>query len=125
MANTQRLDPTLLTACERDEKAELDQLSLAEMPVQPLPQRVVCDAGVPDDGARVGERRLLAFAEAIRVLEVQELLVLLLSDRLLSRPDRSLDASILAFDGFGHVDAAELLEGVVADSVPEGELPRL
>jgi len=98
MADAQCLDPTLLAARERDEKAELDQLSLVEMPVQALPQRVVCDAGVPDDGARVSERRLLSFAESVRVLKVQELLVLLFGDRLLSRPDRSLYASILALD---------------------------
>ena len=98
MADPQCLDPTLLTARERDKKAELDKLSLAEMLVQPLPQGVVCDAGVPDDGARVNERRLLSFAESVRVLKVQELLVLLFGDRLLSRPDRSLYASILALD---------------------------
>ena len=108
VADTQGLDPALLAAGEGDEKAELDQLILGEEPVQPLPEGVVGDPSVPNDGARVGERRLLAFSEAVRVLEVQELLVLLFSDALLSRPDRSLDASILALDGFGYVHTAEL-----------------
>ena len=125
MPDAQRLDPALLAAGEGDEKAELDELSLAEMRMQLLPKHVVGDPGVPDDGARVGERDLLAFCEAIRVLEIQELFVLLLGDRLLSRPDRSLDASILALDGFGHVDAAELFEGVVANPVAERQLPGL
>ena len=123
--DAQRLDPALLAARQRDEEPKLHQLRLAEVPVQPLPERVVGDSSVPDDGARVGERRFLAFGETIRVLEVQELFVLLFGDGLLSRPDRSLYASILAFDGFGHVDAAKLLEGVIADAVAEGELPRL
>jgi hypothetical protein len=98
VADAQRLDPALLAAGEGDEKAELDELSLAEVLVQLLPESVVGDPGVPDDRARVGERGLLAFGEAIRVLEMQELFVLLLGDGLLSRPDRSLDASILALD---------------------------
>jgi hypothetical protein len=98
VADAQRLDPALLAAGEGDEKAELDQLSLAEVLVQLLPESIVGDAGVPDNRARVRERGLLALGEAIRVLEMQELLVLLLGDGLLSRPDRSLDASILALD---------------------------
>jgi hypothetical protein len=98
VAYAQRLDPALLAAREGDEKAQLDELSLGEVLVQLLPERVVGDPGVPDDGARVGERDLLSFGEAIRLLEMQELLVLLLGDGLLSRPDRSLDASILALD---------------------------
>jgi hypothetical protein len=125
VADAKRLDPPLLAAGEGDEKAELDELSLAEMRVQLPPERVVGDPGVPDDGARVGQRDLLAFGEAIRVLEIQELFVLLFGNGLLSRPDRSLDASILALDGLGHVDAAELFEGVVANPVSERELPGL
>lgn len=125
VADIQGLDPALLAAGKGDEKAELDQLRLAEESVQLLPERVVGDPGVPNDGAGVGERRFLAFAEAVRVLEVQELLVLLFGDALLSRPDRSLDASILALDGFGDINATELFQGVVADTVAECELPGL
>jgi hypothetical protein len=71
VADAQRLDPALLAAGEGDEKAELDELSLAEIRVQLLPERVVGYAGVPDDGAGIGERDLLAFGEAIGVLEIQ------------------------------------------------------
>jgi hypothetical protein len=71
VADAERLDPALLAARQGDEEAELDQLSLAEMPAQPLPQNVVGDPGVPDDGARVGERCLLPFGKAFRVLEMQ------------------------------------------------------
>jgi hypothetical protein len=125
VTDAERLDPALLAARESDEEAELDELGLAEMRVQPRPELVIGDARVPDDGARVGERGLLAFGEPIRVLEVQELLVLFLSDGWLSRPDRSLDASILTFDRFGHVDAAQLFDRVITHAVAEGQLPRL
>ena len=125
VSDAECLDPALLAAREGDEEAELHQLILAEMLVQPRPELVIGDTRVPDDRARVGERGFLALVEAIRVLEVQELFVLCFSNYLLSRPDRSLDASILAFDGFGHVDAAELFQGVVANSVAERKLPRL
>ncbi len=44
------------------------------------PEGVVGDRGVPDDGAGVGQRRLLALAELLGVLEVQQLGVLRLGD---------------------------------------------
>jgi hypothetical protein len=37
VADAKRLDPALLTAGERDEKAQLDELRLAEVQVQPAP----------------------------------------------------------------------------------------
>jgi hypothetical protein len=37
VADAKGLDPALLAAREGDEKAELDQLRLAEEPMQPLP----------------------------------------------------------------------------------------
>jgi hypothetical protein len=75
MADPERLDPALLSVRDRNEVAELDQLLLAEMQPKPLPQRVVSALGVPDDGARVEQRRLLALVEAIGALELQELVV--------------------------------------------------
>jgi hypothetical protein len=70
VADPQRLDPPLLPEGEPDEEPELDQLGIGEVLVQPRPERVVRDRRVPDDGARVGERGLLARAELVGVREV-------------------------------------------------------
>jgi hypothetical protein len=71
VSDAECLDPALLAARQGDEEAELDQLILAEMLVQPRPELVIGDIGVPDDGAGVRERGFLALGEAIRVLEIQ------------------------------------------------------
>jgi hypothetical protein len=63
--DAQRLDPPLLPEGERDEEPKLDQLRDGEVPVEPLPERVVGDLRVPDDGAGVGQRGLLAGAEVV------------------------------------------------------------
>ena len=65
MADAERLDPALLPQGEGDEEAELDELGLAEVTVERLPQRVISEIRVPDDGARPSERRLLAFVELL------------------------------------------------------------
>src|SRR5439155_16441222 len=71
------------------------------------------------------QRDLLALAELRRVGEVQEIVVLLLGEPFPSGLDGALHASVLALDRLRHVDAAELLDRVVAESLPERELPRL
>ena len=48
----QRPDEVLLAQLEADRAAELDELGLAEVAVQPLPELVVGPVRVPDD--RVG-----------------------------------------------------------------------
>ena len=71
MADPQRLDPALLTEGQRNEKAELNELGIREMPVQLFPQRVVRDIGVPDNRARVSKRRLLSLGKFVGTLKVK------------------------------------------------------
>src|SRR5579872_4146780 len=81
MLDVQQPQPALLAHGQGDEAAELDQFRLGEVLVQPLPQRVV---GVqpPRDRLRVGQRRLLAFGEPGRGLEVEQVVVLSLAQAL-------------------------------------------
>src|SRR6266540_2709324 len=51
MPDPERLDPPLLPERQRDEEPQLHQLRLAEVPVQPRPERIVGEVRVPDDGA--------------------------------------------------------------------------
>src|SRR5690349_12289393 len=113
MADAERLDPALLAQCQADEEPKLHQLGVGEMLVKTLPERVVGYCRVPDDGAGVGERRLLALTELIGCLEVQQLRVLRLRYASRSRPDRPLHPSILAFNGLRDVHATELFDAVV------------
>jgi hypothetical protein len=119
------LDPPLLPEGERDEEAQLDELRNREEPVELLPQRLVGDVGIPDDRARVGQRRLLARAELLGVRERQQLVVLLFGQAFPSALDGALDASVVARDRFRDVDPTELLHGVVEGTVPERQIPRL
>ena len=56
MPDPERLDPALLSQRERDEEPQLHELRHGEVPVELFPQRIVCDVGVPDDRAGVGQR---------------------------------------------------------------------
>ena len=73
VVDVEQAQPALLTEREADHASELDELRLAEVAVQALPQRI---AGVEVPGDRLGicERRLLAIVIAIRLLEVQQVL---------------------------------------------------
>ena len=75
MANPEGLDPALLTAGEGDEEAELHQLWFGEVVMKVGPELVVGDVGVPEDGAGVAEGGLLSIIEAIRILELKEVVV--------------------------------------------------
>ena len=123
--DAERLDPALLTERERDEEPELDELGHGEMLVEPLPERVVGDLRIPNDGARVGERGLLAGAELVGVGEGQQLVVLRFGQSFPSPLDGALDASVVTIDGFRDVDAAELLDGVVEDAMAKRRVPRV
>ena len=125
MSDAERLDPPLLPQGERDKEPELDQLGNGEVLVEPLPERGVGDVGIPDDRARVGQRRLLAGAERVRVGEAQQLVVFRFGQPFPSPLDGALDASVVALDGLGDVDPAELLDGVVQHAVAERQVPRL
>src|SRR5437899_2435590 len=71
VADGPRLDDALLAVGERDEGAELHDLRVAEVLPQPRPDALVRALGVPDEHARVEERRLLPLAEPSGALEVQ------------------------------------------------------
>ena len=58
---------------------QLDDLRLAEVQVEPLPEGIVGSLGIPDDRARVEERCLLAIVVAARALEVEQLVVIRLA----------------------------------------------
>jgi len=78
VADAERLDPALLAVGERHEIAELDDLLLAEVPAQAFPERIVGALRVPDERARVEQRRLLALVVPIRALEFEQLVVVVL-----------------------------------------------
>jgi hypothetical protein len=90
-----------------------------------VPQCVVGDVCVPEDGARVSKRRLLPFRVAIGVLELQEVVVIGFGESLPSSLDGSLNPSILTRDRFRDVDPAELLDLVIEDPVQKRGTPRL
>src|SRR5690348_1830160 len=123
MLDVEEAQPALLAHRERDKAAELDQLGLGEMPVEPLPQRVV-GLQPPRDRLRVGQGGLLALAEPRRGLEVEQVVVLPLAQALGPGLLRTLVSAVLAVHRAGHVHAAELLDGVIANSVAEDRLPR-
>lgn len=87
------------------------------MLAQPRPQRVVRDIGVPDDRACVSKRCLLLFAKFVGTLKIKKLVILGFGESLPPTLDGSLNASILAVDRFGNIDAAHLLDLVLQDTV--------
>src|SRR5918992_5920706 len=108
--------PRLLAEREPYEAAQLDQLGLAEVGVEALPEGVVRVAG-PDDRLGVGERGLLPLVIALGRLEVQQLVVLALLESRLAAALGALVAAVLALHAVRDVDAAELLDGVVDDAL--------
>ena len=76
----ERAQPALLAHGDGDEVADLDQFRLAEMLVQPRPERVV-GRQVPGDRLGVGERRLLPLVVARRALEIDQVRVIVLDLR--------------------------------------------
>ena len=122
MADIPRLDHALLTVGECDERAELDDLLLAEVLAQPRPEGVVDAFRVPDEVAREEERRLLPLRERVRALELEQLAVVRLV-QLVSRPERPLRASVLAADRLRDVDTAELLQRMLDDAPAEDPVP--
>jgi hypothetical protein len=87
------------------------------MPVQLFPQGVVRDIGVPDNRAGVSKRRLLPLGKFIGTLKVKQLVILGFGESLPSTLDGPLNASILAVDRLGNIDAAHLLDLMLQDAV--------
>src|SRR5215831_7353882 len=122
--DAERAQPALLPHGQRDEIADLDQLGLAEMLVQPGPELVV-DRQIPGDRLGVGQRCLLPLVVAARALEVDEIAVVVLYYALLRRLHRALVAAELAQHRTRDVDAAEFLDAMVGDAVLEHIAPRI
>lgn len=87
------------------------------MLAQLRPQRVVGNIRVPDNSARISQRRLLPFGKFVGTLKIKKLVVLGFGESLPPTLDGSLNASILAVDRFGNIDAAHLLDLVLQDTV--------
>ena len=113
MPDAYGLQEALLAERQRDEVAKLDELRLGEVLMQAAPEIVVGQAGIPGDGHRPGERGALTVVELLRVLEVQDVVDLRFRGALFRGEYRTLAAAVLAVDGLGDVEAAELLDRVV------------
>src|SRR3954471_18262390 len=92
--------------------------------MQPLPERIVC-VQVPGDGLGVGERRLLALAVARGLLEVEQVHYVILDHAGASGLDRALVAAVIALYRARYVEAAKLLDRVVAYATVEQIAPRI
>src|SRR6185503_10477456 len=116
--------PALLPHRERDKAPQLDQLRLAEMPAQPVPEPVV-RIQPPGDRLGVGERRLVALTVLRGLLEVDEIVGL----RLLELAAEGLDGALVAAELAGYrarnVEPAELLHRMVAHAGMEDVAPRI
>src|SRR6266853_6962178 len=123
VVDVEQPQPALLPHGERDEAAQLDQLGLAEMPVEPIPERII-GVQVPGDYLGVGKRRLLALVVIAGLLEVQQVLDVILHDGTASgRLDRALIAAVFTLNGARYVEPAQLLDGVVTHAVLEDIAP--
>lgn len=76
MADPEGFDPPLLSAGQGDEEAQFHQLWFGEMAMEIGPKLVVGNVGIPKDGARVPEGGLFPFVESIRILELEEFVVM-------------------------------------------------
>ena len=123
MLDAQRLDPALLAECNADEVPELHQFRFGEVLMQPGPERAVGFFGRPDDGACPGKRDFFPLGKFVGVVELEQGKILLLGQPSLSGPDRTLVPSIVALDRLRDVNAAQLLDLVVANAVAEDSFP--
>ena len=98
MPDPQSFDPALLPERQRDEASKFNELGNREVLVEFRPEGIVCDLRVPDDGAGIGQRHLLALREPVGIGEVEELLVFLFGQALPSSLDGTLDPSVLALN---------------------------
>ena len=122
MLDVQRAQPALLAHGDGDEIADLDQLRLAEVLVQAVPQ-FVCRRQVPGDRFGIGQRGLLPLVVARRALEVDQVGIVVFLETGFRRLDRTLVAAELAQHRTRDVDAAELFDLVVGDAVLEHVAP--
>src|SRR5689334_5644008 len=125
VVDVEQAQPALLAERQPDHAPELDELRLVEVPVHTLPEGVV-RRRMPGDRLGVGERGLLALVVALRLLEIEQVPDLVLDEVAARRRlHRALIAAILALDRTRHVEAAQLLDGMVEHAVPEDVAPRI
>ncbi len=122
MLDIKQPQPALLAHGQRDEAAQFDQLGFGEVLVQPRPQ-LVGGFQPPGNGFRISQSGLLTPTEPLGLLEIEQVVVLALAQALRPGLLRPLIAAVLAFHAPRHVDAAEFLDGMVADPVAEDGLP--
>src|SRR5882672_2676835 len=123
VVDVEQPQPALLPHGERDEAAQLDQLGLAEMPVEPVPERII-GVQVPGDCLGIRKRRLLTLVVFTGFLEVQQVLDVILHDGAArGRLDRALIAAVFALNGARYVEPAQLLDGVITNAVLEDVAP--
>ena len=125
VTDVKSLDPTLLAAGQRDEEAKLDKLGRGEVLMELLPQCVVGEVGIPQDGAGVAKRSPFPFGVALGSLELEQIRVVLFSKPLPSSLDGPLCPSVVAVDRLRHVDPAQLLDVIVENPVEKRRAPRL
>lgn len=75
MTDAQCLNPPLLTTRQRNEESQLHQFWLGEVRMQLFPQFIIGEAGIPQNGTRVPECRLLAIVEPVRIFEPQQVVI--------------------------------------------------
>ncbi len=61
--DAKRFDPSLLPKRQRDEESQFYQFRHRKVLVEFRPKCVVCNLVIPDDGARIRQRHLLALGE--------------------------------------------------------------
>src|SRR6202158_5729820 len=122
MLDVQRFEPTLLTHGEAHEGSELDQLGLAEIGVQPLPQRMN-GLEAPDDRLGICQSRSFPRTVPLRRLEIHQIQIVFFDQPGPSRLHRALISAVLALDRLGDIDAAKLLDAVIEDPVAERIAP--
>src|SRR5438552_6385546 len=122
VVDVEQPQPALLPHGEGDGAAELDELGLAEMPLQTFPERIV---GIEMPGDRLGirERCFLAVVAARGFFEIEQVLDVLFHDPRARSLDRALVAAIVTLHRARHVQSAELLDGVVAHTLVEQVAP--
>ena len=120
--DVERAQPALLAHGDGDEVADLDQLGLAEVLVQPRPQ-FVAGRQIPGDRLGIGERGLLPLVITRRDLEIDQVRIVVFLQAGLRRLDRALVAAELAQHRARDVDPAQLLDLVVGDAVLEHVAP--
>ena len=123
--DVERAQPSLLAHGQRDEVADLDQLRLAEVLVQPRPEFLV-DRQVPGDRLGVGEGGLLLVAVLRGRLEIDQVLGVVLDHRAgVGGLDRALVAAEFAQHRARHIEPAQLLDAVIGDPGVEHVAPRV